>query len=133
MLGLHGDIVEVPNNAVVKENQNASLYCKSDKNYSIIWRYYSVNSTEREQISGVGVSVRNATKHAVQNTSGRYSLYVKTIQLSDAGTYVCFETYLENEAQAQIIVLGKYIFLVILLATTASLSCERVTASKENI
>ena len=103
----------VPENIALKAGSPAPVYfrCGIDSLPAtrIQWFYETPGFKSRLLIYN-GYRFNDTRYNASEGVSGSCDLYIKNIQLSDAGTYLCGKTGATSFASAQLVVLGRNLF-----------------------
>jgi len=89
-----------PGNVAAERSSNVTLQCAKGDGKILSWQlnYTVVNSGYEPNIE--------YPRHSVLRHEGHYDLFIRNLQLKDAGRYKCSYTY-NFQATAEIVVIGE--------------------------
>ena len=98
----------VPPNSVASVWSRAIFQCFTDSKNSLRWNYFPPGAKEKQMIyNGEQLNVTFLPRYTVNTSSTqKCDIIIKDVQLADAGLYRCDESRSTDAVEAQLIVIG---------------------------
>jgi len=100
-----------PSNVAVPTNNAAATFTCATTSTSVNWYYLAPGATALSSSFAPLCNVKDAYKsvyHTESSAAGVCILTINSIQLENAGTYVCQDHLTTSFSTAELVVLGKY-------------------------